>query len=174
MNTITTEQCWEYIRLPKRLYGPMEWRDKPSNSAYRQCILQPVFDREDVAQQGLEVRLQYRIPQLIDACKESYTLFLWMGHLHRIFQIEVVPHEEKASRQHGKHVYGPHYHVNDHDVVDNIDNIASTTKLNVKPESLACGEPEKCFRAFLDLCNIELDSEFEYVHPMTNRPVDLF
>jgi len=139
MRQLTDEEIQAVLAKPKFLANDLEWKSAPTNTAFFQAT-SPLADDNGVTIPGLSVDLQYRRGMLMDECKYKFTIFLFRGRRHRLYQIEVVPPDQPSHTENGKKWYGPHQHFGDR--AEKID------------EKLGCNDHEEWFKVFLKRANI--------------------
>ena len=127
--------------------GDLEWKGAPSGTAFFEAKAN-LLDENGATIPGLTVSLQYRRGMLIDECKFKFTIFLFRGRPHRLYQIEVVPPNQPSHTEDGKKWYGSHQHFG-----------PKAAKIE-EAEKLGCAHHEDWFRVFLRRANVGFSGKY--------------
>lgn len=120
----------------------MCWDSKPSNAVYRVSSFN-LTDASGITLPGLTAEFAYRTPAEFNDCKYYFSIYAFQpgGFRKRVYQLGVVPLEDRSSNHGGQTFYGPHEHI-------------GTTVQEVRIGKLDCKDHEKWFREFLKRANI--------------------
>jgi hypothetical protein len=146
------------LAMDKYWVEDLQWVSRPSNSA---ILVTGNALRDDTGATiaGLSVECRYRKGAVADRCKYQFTIFLFRGNRERIYQIEVIPQNQKGHRENGVSWFGPHQH------------FGHTAKPMPDGTQIGCDDYEGAFRTFLKLSNIRFSGR--YSHPESNSQLGL-
>ena len=158
ISPLSEEEIAAILARPKFWAGDLAWAERPNNSNLLLATT-PLLDDTGATIPGLTAELRFRRGVVSDRCKYQFSIFSFRGNRERVYQIEIVPPDQKCHRQDGVPWYGPHQHFGH--------------RAAKMPEgvTVGCTDHEECFRVFLKLANIQFSGK--YLPPLLQIELDL-
>src|SRR5690606_17327803 len=136
---------------PKFMDEDFKWREESPHSAILWTAA-PLLDEQGVTIPEHMVDLTYRRGKYKDECKYLFTIFKLVPRRTRLYQIEVMPPNQKSASSGGKAIYGPHQHFgNRHAPLE-------------EAKHLGCAHHREWFEVFCKRANIGFSGK--YVPPV--------
>lgn len=125
----------------------MAWSESPDHGTHMVFSGQ-LYEESGMTIAGLTFELAFRIPARFDECKYLFTLFAFRpGGRRRVYQLEVIPHDDVGHRDESGELFGPHEHI-------------GQMAREVRVGNLNCKHHEQWFREFLNRANIKYGGRY--------------